>query len=215
MATGISGSTIHPPDLRQALVAAAAELAAESGSAEISLRAVARRAGVSEAAPYYYFADKAALLAAVAVEGFARLDQAQAAAMAAAGPHPGQRLAALGVAYLRFAVEQPHYFGLMFRAAVQRPADRYPDVEAVAGRVFDRLVEATRAARQAAGHDDADADGAALVAWAAMHGLARLWLDGPASREASPRRLEQLLAGAVQALAGVALAEPDNPDGAL
>jgi len=81
-------------------------MAAESGPASVSLREVARRAGVSQAAPYHHFADKAALLAAVAEEGFRLFDAHQDAALTP-GADAVEQLASLGVSYLRFAIAQP------------------------------------------------------------------------------------------------------------
>src|ERR1700722_1777730 len=112
----------HPPepapDVRGALLAAARAELAEHGHAGISLRAVARRAGVSHAAPKYYFSDRAALLTAVAAQGFAELASALRQVPSA--------LAALGHAYITFALASPALFDLMFRPTELHPAD--PDL---------------------------------------------------------------------------------------
>jgi AcrR family transcriptional regulator len=162
----------HHGDLRRALVEAAARLAAERGLRGVTLREVGRRAGVSHAAPYHHFSDRNALLAAVAEEGFRRLDLAQASAAEAAGPTPRARLTALGVAYVRFAAAHPHYFRLMFRPELWQSAP-YPGLTAVARRTFERLRETVGACR---GGEDPQLP--ALLARAAVHGLATLWLDG-------------------------------------
>src|SRR3954453_16385563 len=96
----------HHGDLRRALLQAAAEAITETGVAALSMRDLARRAGVSHAAPTHHFGDKAGLLTAVAVEGYARLG----AALAAAGD-----FAEAGVAYVLFATDHPGYFAVMFR----------------------------------------------------------------------------------------------------
>jgi AcrR family transcriptional regulator len=162
----------HHGDLRRALVEAAARLAAERGLRGVTLREVGHRAGVSHAAPYHHFPDRNALLAAVAEEGFRRFDLAQAAAAEAAGPAPRARLTALGVAYVRFAAAHPHYFRLMFRPELWQSGP-HPGLAMVGRRTFERLREAVGACR---GGEDPQLP--ALLAWAAVHGLATLWLDG-------------------------------------
>ena len=190
----------HHGALREALVAAAAAVAAEKGAANLSLRAAARRAGVTEAAPYHYFADKSALLAAVAEQGFRLFDQSQAAAYEQAGPHPVERLQALGAAYVRFAIDQPHYFKVMFRPHLVEHG-KYPVLHEVASRTFDRLVETTRAARLSHGNDDPDPLAAATLMWSVPHGLAMLYLEGPISEGTTPRAVEALARAATLPLA--------------
>ena len=195
----------HHGALREALVEGAARLAAEKGAAAVSLRAVARRAGVSQAAPYHYFADKSALLAAVAEEGFRLFDASQAAAVLAS-TDPTERLCALGVSYVRFALDRPHYFKVMFRPHLVEVA-KYPSLSEVSGRAFERLVETVRAARLAHGHDDEDPLAAATMVWAVPHGLATLYLDGPISKGTTPRALEALARAAARPLAAASLDE--------
>ena len=96
--------------------------------AAVSLREVARRAGVSQAAPYHYFTDKSALLAAVAEEGFRLFDASQAMPLEQAPSDPTSRLGALGVSYVRFALDRPHYFKVMFRPHLIEHA-KYPSSE--------------------------------------------------------------------------------------
>lgn len=181
----------HHGALRAALVDAAARLVAEKGVMSLSLREAARRAGVSQAAPYHYFADKSALLAAVAEEGFRAFDRTQADAYAQAPPDPIERLQALGAAYVRFALDKPHYFRVMFRSHLVQHA-KYPALHEVSRRAFERLVDSTRAARLAEGHDDVDPLMASTLMWAVPHGLAMLYLDGPISHGTTPRALEGL-----------------------
>jgi AcrR family transcriptional regulator len=190
----------HGGALPDALVEAAAELAAEKGVNALSLREVARRAGVTEAAPYHYFADKSALLAAVAERGFRLFDQSQGAAHEQAGKDPVERLQALGAAYVRFAIDQPHYFRVMFRPHLVEHG-KYPALHEVAARTFDRLVETTRAARHSQGHDDPDPLAAATLMWSVPHGLAMLYLEGPISEGTTPRALEALARAATLPLA--------------
>ena len=143
---------------------------------------IAHRAGVSQAAPYHYFEDKSALLAAVAEEGFRAFDESQAAAVADAPPDPVARLQALGAAYVRFALDKPHYFRVMFRPHLVEHA-KYPALHEVSRRSFERLVDTARAARLAHGHDDADPLAAATLMWSVPHGLA---MPRPAMSGAEP-----------------------------
>jgi AcrR family transcriptional regulator len=194
----------HHGDLRSALVEAAARLAAEVGPAAVTLREVARRAGVSQAAPYHHFADKSALLAAVAEAGFRLFDAHQAAALAAAPDDPLARLAELGVSYLRFALTETHYFHVMFRPPLF-DGRRYPELDEVGTRSFERLVETTRAARAVFGIEDEDPRAAAFVMWSLPHGLAGLFLDSAAGSGMSPALMESLVRAASASLAAMRL----------
>lgn len=171
----------HHGDLKNALVEAAARLVVERGIAALSLREVAREAGVSHAAPYHHFIDKSALLAAVAEEGFKRFDSYQARALRGAPTDPRERLKALGRAYVRFAIANPHFFRIMFREDViggNRPAS----LAEVANRTFDRLVNTVRECQKLSGNKSENPIPSAIRAWALVHGLASLWLDGPLHR---------------------------------
>ena len=151
----------HHGDLRRVLLDAAVAAIAERGAAALSLRDLARRAGVSHAAPTHHFRDKAGLLTAVAAEGFALLGAALAEA---------DDFAATGVAYVLFATTHPGHFAVMFRPVLYHRDD--PAV--VAAR--DRTTEMLRGgARQAFGDDDRVP---ALAAWSLVHGMATLIIDG-------------------------------------
>ena len=166
----------HHGDLRRALVDAAAALADEKGVAGLSLREAARSAGVSHAAPYHHFKDKTALLAAVAEEGFLRLDAVQRKALESATRQPAARLRALGKAYIDFAIKNPQYFRVMFRKDLVEPA-AYPSLQEVARRTFDRLFAAVSDCLGSSAK--AEAMPLSITAWSLVHGLASLWLDGP------------------------------------
>jgi AcrR family transcriptional regulator len=164
----VSDPAVSPPDVRAALLAAARAELAEHGHAGISLRAVARRAGVSHAAPKYYFSDRAALLTAVAAQGFAEL----AGSLRQVPP----TLAAMGHAYITFALASPALFDLMFRPSELHPAD--PDLRRAqqdAIGVLDAAVAAAEAPRQ----DPRTAPGElTMISWALAHGLSVLTRDG-------------------------------------
>jgi AcrR family transcriptional regulator len=163
-------STYHHGDLRPALLRAAARLLEKEGPAGLSLREVARRAGVSHNAPYRHFRDREALLAALAAEGFAMLGDALA--------HSSGR--AMGEAYVRFALEHPQLFRLMFGGHLA--FSRHRALAAAAGRPYQTLVEAFRAQPAIA-----DPQMAGAAAWSLVHGLAHLLLDGHFARQAAER----------------------------
>src|SRR4030088_2102693 len=116
-----SKATYHHGDLRAALVRAAIQLLEESGETDLSLRAVARRAGVSPAAPYRHYADREALVSAVAAVGYRELAERLAAAHPA--PATPEQLASVAVAYVQFALEQPALFRMMFGEPCDRDND--------------------------------------------------------------------------------------------
>lgn len=179
MSTLHEGRSYHHGDLRAALLRAAAELLAERGEAAISLREVARRAEVSHNAPYRHFADREALLAALATQGFAELlTRMQEAASALVGQ---PLLAALGRCYVGYALEQRGLFRLMFASALER--SRYPQLQEAASQLHGQLEHAVTAL----GVDDVDV--ASLAAWSLVHGLAQLLLDGQVAQGESPEGL--------------------------
>ena len=114
----------HHGDLRAALIAAAEAEIDAHGVESFSLRAVAKRAGVSHAAPAHHFGDANGLLTALAAEGFARFVETQRAHEAAAPPGQPDRLVAAGLGYIAFATGHPALFRLMF--ASRRPRLRRP-----------------------------------------------------------------------------------------
>jgi AcrR family transcriptional regulator len=154
----------HHGELRAALLSAAGELLEKGGSAALSVREAARRAGVSHNAPYRHFPSRESLLAALAAEGFEILGETMRAAHAAGG------LRAQGEAYVSFALENPQRFRVMFGGEL-RIAER-PDLQQAATRAFEVL--SSSLAENTAGQAARDAS---VAAWALVHGLAHLLLD--------------------------------------
>ena len=146
--------------VREDLLAAARAELDDHGHAGVSLRAVARRAGVSHAAPKHHFADRAALLTAVAADGYTAL----AATLEEAPEHT---LAALGRAYIDFGLAHPALYDLMFRPSELHADD--PDLRAAKDRSLQRLRAAT------------DDQPLTLISWALVHGLVMLARDGALS----------------------------------
>jgi AcrR family transcriptional regulator len=158
----------HHGDLRRALLDTALEAIGEQGPAAVSLRDVARRAGVSHAAPTHHFRDKTTLLTALAAEGWSLLaDSLQEAAT------NGEGFGDLGVAYVVFATSHPAHFAVMRAPGLARADD--PELEAAMGRARAQLESGVQ--RFEAG-STRDAAATALAAWSLVHGLAALILEG-------------------------------------
>lgn len=156
MSTSAGG--YHHGDLPAALLRAAGQTLEKKGAAALSLREAARRAGVSHNAPYRHFPQREALLAALAAQGFAMLGEELRR-------YSGREL---GEAYVRFALAHPQRFRLMFGGALPYP--KYPDLREAATAAQRALLDAFKDLPQPAL--------AAAAAWALVHGLAQLILDG-------------------------------------
>ena len=165
-------------DLRSELLRTSRQLLDESGPGALSMREVARRAGCTHQAPYHYFANREAILAALVHEGFDELADRLASA------HEGLEskdlraiLTASGNAYVEFALRHPGVFRVMFRPDVCDP-ERFPEVVQAGGRARGEL---TRLVKVVLG-DDAPLEVEVLF-WSGVHGLASLLLDGPLAGE--------------------------------
>jgi AcrR family transcriptional regulator len=181
----------HHGNLRQALLDAARVLINEAGVEALTLREVARRAGVTTGAPYHHFADKAELIAALARQCRDELDHAAGAAIEGIS-EPREQLRALGVVYVLYAVDHPAEFRLMFRPDKGVPFEAADPATEPVFRVLLRVVDACRAA---AGINDGERETAAIAAWSVAHGLAALLIDGPLAPLAADRERVRALAG--------------------
>ncbi|MFN3281820.1 MAG: TetR/AcrR family transcriptional regulator, partial [Tabrizicola sp.] len=153
----------HHGDLRAALLAAAEEELTEKGVEGFSLRSVAKRAGVSHAAPAHHFGDSVGLLTALATEGFIRFQDTLDAREQGATDDRDRAVRA-GLGYLEFALARPALFRLIFSSA--RPDFAAPDLLAAANRAYDHLVGLV--ATMGGGETDV------IALWATSHGLADL-----------------------------------------
>jgi AcrR family transcriptional regulator len=162
--------------LRDTLVDAAVALIARKGPQGFSLREVARRARVSEAAPYWHFADREALLAAVAERGFEEMAKGMMEIWAREA-EPAERFEALGLGYVRFALAHPSYLRVMFGSEVPDKAE-HPALAAAGDRTFALLVQAIEECQAAGRVRGGDPRALAVAAWSIVHGLAALLVDG-------------------------------------
>lgn len=175
------------------LLNAAAALIAERGPQGFSLREVARRARVSEAAPYWHFSSKETLLAAVAEQGFLGLAAAMDEVRSRVA-NPRQRLQQLGVAYVRFALTHPSHLRIMFGPEI-RDKSTHPALKAASERAFGLLVGAIVEAQRAGRVRRGNPEDLAVAAWALVHGLSALLIDGQLTQRArTPEEAEALTA---------------------
>ena len=163
MKKDVASKPYHHGDLRNALVEAARAILEEEGLSGLSLRAVARRAGVSHAAPYRHFSNHETLLAELVGEGFAELRKDLAAAGAAPGLE-ADRITSMGGAYMRFVVRRPALARLMFGSQLAN-RNSFPELSEAADAIAIEIGDAL--------NDSA----LGLAVWAAVHGLAMLALE--------------------------------------
>ena len=169
-------STYHHGDLRQSLIDAAIALIREEGISDLSLRQVARQVGVSHNAPYRHFEDKEALLATVAEEGFQSLRLAMEEARRGLPSNIPQRLEAIGIAYINFALAHPAHYRVMF-GEYGSNFSKYPTLADAAQQAFMELVNTIQEGQASEIFRVSDPVDMARVAWSLVHGQAMLALD--------------------------------------
>ena len=178
-----SRDTYHHGDLRATILAEAAVLVAERGADGLSLRELARAAGVSHAAPAHHFTDRRGLFTALATEGFREL------ADALAGARPDFLDAAL--AYVRFAIDHPGHYAVMFDKSLYDAAD--PELAAAETAAGAELAAGVGTLDDPRAKDDPQA--AALAAWSLVHGFSLLWLNGAIDNDTDPMATVHRVAG--------------------
>lgn len=166
----------HHGDLRRALLDVALRLLEESDPGQLSLRAIAREAGVSRAAPYHHFADREALLAAVAADGFRALRTAMLERLESTEGTPLARMQEMGVAYVLFAVRHPQLYRLMFGGEL-RNRERHEELARESGATYAALGAAMEDTMAPESGGRGEPGAIALGAWALVHGLAMLLVD--------------------------------------
>jgi AcrR family transcriptional regulator len=194
----IPRSTYHHGDLRRALLEAGTELAREGGPDKVVLREATRRVGVSANAAYRHFADRDALLDEVVSIAQSRAADVIAATIEAVpgGMPPGERararFRAVGVGYLRFAMDEPGLFRTAFAVPVDLRRAASPDAAGACGRTpFQLLSDTLDGLEQVGVLPAAERPGAEFLAWSAVHGLAMLALGGPL-RDLPPEAIDAL-----------------------
>jgi len=187
----------HHGDLKRALTSAALSLVAEKGPKGFTLTEAARRAGVSAAAPYRHFADKAELLAAVAEQGFRDL-HADLAAAGARASDPRERVIELGRVYVRWAVTHPDHYQVMFSGESLKA--EHPSLAEAALQAFGDLLDAIIQCQEAGIVQGTDPREIAAPLWSLVHGIASLAIGGDLQAVGIERAPENLVDGVVAQL---------------
>lgn len=204
------GRQYHHGDLRRALLDAALQLTSERGIAGFTLREVARLAGVSHNAPYHHFADKAALVEVLAIENFETLEADLRRAYEEASGTALDKLMAEGVAYVRFALQNPAAFRLMFRPELHQHElgavgmERENFVARAGEDAYEVLLDGIRVAQQEGLIEgEQNVQLLALTMWSTVHGLAILLLDSSIQKLfPAPVEDEQLAKHVVEVVSG-------------
>lgn len=195
---GPGGSPTHRPGLRQALVEAAFLVVSERGLGALQLRELARMVGVSHAAPSHHFSSRGALLTALGTEAFRALASAlRDAAVASEEIAPGERLRALGIAYIAFALREKAQFAVLSQAELA-----HDDAELSAARreAYSVLRDAVERAQRQGWRSARDPDELCVMLWSSVHGFATLWATGQLAAVPGMSDLEGALARAGSAL---------------
>jgi AcrR family transcriptional regulator len=190
MSKFVSAAPLNDPQRR--IVQASVQLIEEAGVGALSMREVARRAGVSHQAPYHHFDDREAILGAIAQEGFRMMSEAFERALEAQEPSLPARITAAFQTYVEFALQNPAHFRVMFRPELVN-MENCPGAQAEGDRAFEilqRLVDETVALGVPA-HPSKDA--LLLVFWSVAHGFACLALDGPLTHKTPEAQRDQQL----------------------
>ncbi len=178
---------VEGEDVRERVLSAAVQLIDKGGLASLSMREVARVAGVSHQAPYHYFADREAILAALAEHGFRRLADRLESVRDRSKSSP-ENFGRLARAYVDFALESPSLFRIMFRPDVVDP-ERFPTLRECGDRAFCVLPEIVTLLIRDGLSDESSVQDYVVMSWSLVHGLACLILDGPLNEAHRPQLL--------------------------
>lgn len=165
----------HHGDLKNALIQAGLQILSKEGVQGLSLRKVAKQAGVSHTAPYSHFADKQALIAAIAAEGYKKLYEQVSAAAQKYSDNPLSQLTEMAWAYVQFAIDEPDHFKITFSGVVEREND-YPEYVEQAKKNFELLVSVVVACQRHGVLMPGDTELVVISLWAGIHGFVHLLL---------------------------------------
>lgn len=198
--------------LRDELIRTALHMVNTEGVDAISVREVARRAGVSSGAPFRHFKDRNALLAALAEDGFLRLEASLGASLGSLGTDPVERLKAIGVTHAIFAARHPAHFRVMHHPALS--LESYPRIAEIAQRQKSNLRALVVQGQEQGLLRNADPDLVVLTCVSVVGGLARLFVDGglecPVDLATQPFAEVDALARAVVELVGIGIVDPER-----
>jgi AcrR family transcriptional regulator len=202
----------HHGDLPAALLEAVDRAVAECGVTGVSLRDVARRAGVSHGAPAHHFRNKAGLLTAFATAGYQLLAESVIAAVVESGAADGAaELAAIGRGYVRFAVGHPAHFEVMFRLDALNPDD--PEFVAASEAAYGLLTATIERCRAAGRLHGRSPEVVAVSAWSMVHGLSALWISGRLAERITEQDPQRLAAAVSDLFVDAVLPPPERTAG--
>jgi AcrR family transcriptional regulator len=176
----MTASSYHHGDLKNALIKAGTAILASEGLGGLSLRKVAKQAGVSHAAPYSHFRDKQALIAAISTEGFKQLFSQMESVRKAHQTNPETLLVETAWAFVQFALNAPDRFKLMFSSVLEKEK-AYPDFVEISQKNFRQVVEIVEICQGAEILKSGDSELIALSLWGSVHGFISLLLEGQIS----------------------------------
>ena len=183
----------HHGDLKNALIKAGLEILSKEGLSGLSLRKVARKAGVSHSAPYAHFTDKQALIAAISTEGYCLLYEKFQGIRESYRDDPNRQLFEVAWAYVQFAQSNPAQFKVTFSNVVAREKD-YPALVEMTGKCFNQVTQIVQDCQGAGILTPSPPDIMAVSIWSVVHGFASLLIEGQISHLVLERTsLEDLL----------------------
>jgi len=170
----------HHGDLKNALIEAGIKILSKEGTGGLSLRKVAKQAGVSHSAPYAHFADKQSLIAAISTEGFKQLYAELDAAILSYPSDPKQQLMEGAWAYVQFAINNTDAFKIMFSGVLEKERD-YPSFVEISHKTFERVVDIVKSCQEAGVLRPVPSEIMAVAVWGQLHGIISLILEGQVS----------------------------------
>ena len=207
----IKAAPYHHGNLRNSLIAAAEPLLAEKGLTALSLREVAKAAGVSNAAPYRHFQDKAALIEALAIEGFKSLKHGCIAAEKKYADDPARQLTEAGMSYLFFAIKKPSIVHLMFGGVISLN-DCGQELKQEADDAFNSLKKIVINGQLSGIYQNTDPFELTLAAWSSVYGLSLMVISGLLAERANSKTQIVKLAEAVAHTLLTGMLKPENRD---
>jgi AcrR family transcriptional regulator len=170
----------HHGDLKNALIEAGIKILSKEGTGGLTLRKVAKLAGVSHSAPYAHFADKQALIAAISTEGFKQLYSRLDAAILMNVDDPKGQLAEGARAYIQFAMDNTDAFKIMFSGVLEKERD-YPSFVEISHKTFERVLDIVKSCQDVGVLRPAPPEIMAVAVWGQLHGIVSLILEGQIS----------------------------------